>query len=61
MDHPIVRLVVSNDMASVLMEGHGIPNQHFDYPGLSISYWMCKELVLGNDWSEVHGYITESK
>ncbi|KAI7885606.1 hypothetical protein K492DRAFT_141418 [Lichtheimia hyalospora FSU 10163] len=54
-------LVVSNDMASVLMEGHGIPNQHFDYPGLSISYWMCKALVLGNDWDEVHGYITESK
>ncbi|KAG2219623.1 hypothetical protein INT45_011348 [Circinella minor] len=45
--------LLSNDIASVLMEGHGIPNKHLDYPGLSISYWISKEHFLGSDWEAV--------
>ncbi|KAI9256577.1 mediator of RNA polymerase II transcription subunit 1-domain-containing protein [Phascolomyces articulosus] len=45
--------LLSNDIASVLMEGHGIPNKHLDYPGLSISYWISKEHFLGSDWESV--------
>ncbi|KAI9492303.1 mediator of RNA polymerase II transcription subunit 1-domain-containing protein [Zychaea mexicana] len=45
--------LLSKDVASVLMEGHGVPNKHLDYPGLSISYWISKELFLGSDWEAV--------
>ena len=48
-----IRQLLSNDVASVLMEGHGIPNKHLDYPGLSISYWISKEHFLGSDWEAV--------
>ncbi|KAI8146298.1 mediator of RNA polymerase II transcription subunit 1-domain-containing protein [Fennellomyces sp. T-0311] len=49
--------LLSNDIASVLMEGHGIPNQHLDYPGLSISYWVSKERFLGSNWEDVRESI----
>ncbi|KAI9320735.1 mediator of RNA polymerase II transcription subunit 1-domain-containing protein [Dichotomocladium elegans] len=54
-------LLLSNDIASILMEGHGVPNQHLDYPGISISYWINKELVLGNDWNEALESITRGE
>lgn len=39
------------------MEGHGLPSYHLDFPGLSIAYWISKELVIGNDWAAVRSSI----
>lgn len=41
----------------MLMEGHGLPSYHLDFPGLSIAYWISKELVIGNDWAAVRSSI----
>lgn len=35
------------------MEGHGIPNLHLDYPGISISYWMCKNAIGNSNWDQI--------
>jgi hypothetical protein len=44
---------MESDMKTILLEGHGIPNLHLDYPGISIAYWMCKKATDGSNWEEI--------
>ncbi|GAA5794946.1 hypothetical protein HPULCUR_000296 [Helicostylum pulchrum] len=44
---------IESNLKSVLLEGHGIPNLHLDYPGISISYWMCKNAISGSNWDQI--------
>ncbi|KAI8377586.1 uncharacterized protein BYT42DRAFT_497464 [Radiomyces spectabilis] len=46
-------LLVSGDMGTILMEGHGVPSLYLDYPGLSIAYWIDKKSMLDTDWESV--------
>ncbi|KAL0093672.1 hypothetical protein F4703DRAFT_1830656 [Phycomyces blakesleeanus] len=50
-------LLLDDDLASVLMEGRGIPSLYLDHPGVSISYWIDKKYVLGGDWKSVQKSI----
>lgn len=44
---------MESDLTVVLLEGHGIPNLHLDYPGISIAYWMCKQDMVNTKWHEI--------
>lgn len=44
--------IVSN-LETVLLDGHGIPSLHLDYPGISIAYWMDKKVINGCNWEEI--------
>ncbi|KAI9365745.1 hypothetical protein BD770DRAFT_312536 [Pilaira anomala] len=44
---------IEANLKTVLLEGHGIPNLHLDYPGISISYWMSKQAINHNNWSQM--------
>jgi hypothetical protein len=44
---------MESDLTNVLLEGHGIPNMHLDYPGISIAYWMDKEAIKSSDWNGI--------
>lgn len=44
--------IVSN-LETVLLDGHGIPSLHLDYPGISIAYWMDKKVINGANWEEI--------
>lgn len=44
---------MESDLTTVLLEGHGIPNLHLDYPGISIAYWMCKQAIDSSNWNEI--------
>ncbi|KAI8885357.1 hypothetical protein K501DRAFT_180104, partial [Backusella circina FSU 941] len=49
-------LVIKSDgICGVLMEGHGIPCLHLDYPGISICYWIDQHTVYKNNWDSVKG------
>ncbi|KAG0175982.1 hypothetical protein DFQ29_006719 [Apophysomyces sp. BC1021] len=54
-------LMLSEDVASVLMEGHGIPNLYLDYPGITLSYWIQKEFMLGTNWDEVRQQLEQDQ
>ncbi|CEP12406.1 hypothetical protein [Parasitella parasitica] len=41
------------ELANILMQGHGIPNLHLNYPGVSIAYWMDKKDRDSANWQEV--------
>jgi hypothetical protein len=40
------------EFANILLQGHGIPNLHLNYPGISIAYWMDKEYLDSISWDE---------
>ncbi|KAG1077826.1 hypothetical protein G6F42_024594 [Rhizopus arrhizus] len=40
------------EFKNVLLQGHGVPNLHLNYPGISIAYWMDKEHVDSVAWEE---------
>lgn len=42
-----------SNFEKVLLEGHGVPNLHLDYPGISIAYWMDKKVIEGCNWTEM--------
>ncbi|KAI7893801.1 uncharacterized protein EV154DRAFT_416287 [Mucor mucedo] len=44
---------MESDLTTVLLEGHGIPNLHLDYPGISIAYWMCKQAIDSSQWHDI--------
>lgn len=44
---------MESDLTSVLLEGHGIPNLHLDYSGISIAYWMDKEAIKTSNWNGI--------
>lgn len=44
---------MESDLTTVLLEGHGIPNLHLDYPGISIAYWMCKRAIDSSQWHDI--------
>ncbi|KAI8641571.1 mediator of RNA polymerase II transcription subunit 1-domain-containing protein, partial [Parasitella parasitica] len=44
---------VEPELTNVLTQGHGIPNLHLNYPGISIAYWMDKEHMDSINWQEV--------
>ncbi|KAI9012077.1 hypothetical protein CLU79DRAFT_771211 [Phycomyces nitens] len=54
-------LVLDDNLASVLMEGHGIPSMYLDNPGISISYWIDKKYVLGGNWKAVQESIDKDQ
>ncbi|GAN00585.1 hypothetical protein MAM1_0001c00007 [Mucor ambiguus] len=40
------------EFKNVLLQGHGVPNLHLNYPGISIAYWMDKEHVDNVPWED---------
>ncbi|KAI8984722.1 mediator of RNA polymerase II transcription subunit 1-domain-containing protein [Mycotypha africana] len=44
---------IKPDMACILVEGHGIPSLHFNFPGISIAYWMDIDMINQTTWDEV--------
>jgi hypothetical protein len=44
---------MESDPSIVLLEGHGIPSLHLQYPGISIAYWMNRQDVIDSHWSEI--------
>ncbi|CAO3631407.1 unnamed protein product [Mucor fragilis] len=40
------------EFRNVLVQGHGVPNLHLNYPGISIAYWMDKEHMDNVPWEE---------
>ncbi|ORY97956.1 mediator of RNA polymerase II transcription subunit 1-domain-containing protein [Syncephalastrum racemosum] len=44
-------LFFNNEVSDILMEGHGVPCRHLDYPGLSIAYFIDKRSLLETDWT----------
>ncbi|KAL4210481.1 mediator of RNA polymerase II transcription subunit 1-domain-containing protein [Rhizopus microsporus] len=52
---------VESDLLTVLLEGHGIPCLHLNYPGISICYWVDK-FHNDIDWEQVkEQYIQRDK
>lgn len=41
------------EFANILLQGHGIPNLHLNYPGISIAYWMDKDHLDSISWGEI--------
>ncbi|KAF7731884.1 hypothetical protein EC973_007715 [Apophysomyces ossiformis] len=54
-------LLLSEDVAGVLMEGHGIPNLYLDYPGITLSYWIQKEILENTNWEEVRQQLEQDQ
>ncbi|KAI8994632.1 mediator of RNA polymerase II transcription subunit 1-domain-containing protein [Pilobolus umbonatus] len=52
-----LEMSMESDLSIVLLEGHGIPCLHLDYPGISINYWMDKYTTINTHWDEVNHYI----
>lgn len=55
------RLLLSNNILDVLLDGHGIPSLYLDYPGISIAYWMDKTKAKTIDWDDVRDTVEQSK
>lgn len=53
--------MASNDPENVLNNGHGIPQMHFQHPGLSIYFWAGPVDMLETQWGQLQASIDNGK
>ncbi|CAO3678772.1 unnamed protein product [Umbelopsis vinacea] len=54
-------LMASNDPGNVLNNGHGIPQMHFQHPGLSIYFWAGPVDMLETQWGQLQVSIDNAE